>query len=187
MVSFRSLTVGLTVMAMICLTWAFPVDRQMVDPSMEPQASHESGFPFTSVDPSYSPESSGESSGDNSEEVCVDASYLSQYASHHLVHTTHLTADVLCPLGQYESLPCATADHMLRVKGQSMSYRQFCESVKCTGKRMQVNSVLSHLWNDEMHHDNVALTMFDARHPESIQKALHRLISLRRSVFSRRV
>lgn len=126
-----------------------------------------------------SPEASKDE--DDEDEVCVDASYLSKFQSHHLVHTEHLVSDVFCPKGQYASLPCATGDHMLRMAGVSLSYREFCESHKCDNKRMPVNSVLSHVWEEESH-GNVVLTMFDSRHPEVFQKAIHRLTSLRRSV-----
>lgn len=70
-----------------------------------------------------------------------------------------------------------------------MSMREFCrgETVTCeTKENVKVNSVLSHLWNDESHGENndVELTMFDARHPKTLQQGLHRVIALRRRVFT---
>lgn len=76
---------------------------------------------------------------------------------------------------------------MVRVDGVAMSYRALCQlsDVTCARKQIQVNSVLSHMWQEEVHSHvgrNVVLTMFDDRHPEFVQKVLHRVLSLRRSV-----
>lgn len=114
------------------------------------------------------------------EEVCVDARYLSRYTADNLVHMAHITADVLCPTDS--SLPCATANHMVRLNGKAISYAALCEERKCTIDRMQVNSVLSHKWTEQEHDNGVVLTMLDARHPETVQKSLHRLTSARRAI-----
>ena len=37
-----------------------------------------------------------------------------------------------------------------------------------------MNSVYTHVWEEKMHGD-VALTMYDARHPEMMQRVLHRV------------
>lgn len=119
---------------------------------------------------------------ESDDEVCVDAKYLASFPAHTLVHTKAIRAAVLCP--QSSSLPCATADHMVRVNGMATSYREYCNraGVSCESKRMAVNSVLSHLWEETRHDDGVSLTMLDARHPETLQKMMHRAIAIRRSV-----
>lgn len=127
------------------------------------------------------------SSPEEASEVCVDASYLHKggYSGNWLVHSESVQqAEVYCPLGEHGNLPCATADHMVRFKGEGMSYRQLCgtEEVSCNRRRMSVNSVLSHLWTEVRVHDDVVLTMLDARHPEFVQKSLHRLVSVKRSI-----
>ena len=63
---------------------------------------------------------------------------------------------------------------MVRMNGESLSYKQLCERVVCTKKTMAVNSVYTHVWEEKMHGD-VALTMYDARHPEMMQRVLHRV------------
>lgn len=124
-------------------------------------------------DPTASPE--------DDDEVCVDAKHLAHYPSHLLVHLTPFRASVLCPLSS--TLPCATADHMLRVEGKSMSYREYCSIVKCSKDEMDVNSVMSHVWKETAHDNGRAmLTMYDARHPESLQRMVHRVTALRRTV-----
>lgn len=128
------------------------------------------------------PDETAEASSDADDEVCVDAKYLTSFPAHTLVHTTAIRAAVLCP--QSSSLPCATADHMVRVNGMATSYRELCNraGVACESKRMAVNSVLSHLWEETTHDDGVSLTMLDARHPETLQKMMHRAIAVRRSI-----
>lgn len=125
-----------------------------------------------SEEPSTAPE--------EDDEVCVDASYLSHLPAHQLVHTESFPASVLCP--KDSSLPCATAQHLVRYNGKALSYAGYCDLVECEKKdNVLVNSVLSHKWVDEAHHDNtVHLTMFDARHPETTQKLLHRFIEFKR-------
>lgn len=46
---------------------------------------------------------------------------------------------------------------------------------------MKVNSVWTHQWTD-VDHDDVALTMYDARYSQSAQRALHRLMRTIRRV-----
>lgn len=130
--------------------------------------------------PSPSPEDMDMSPDPDAEEVCVSASYVSKYARHELVHAEHIMADVLCPVDS--SLPCATSNHMVRVNGLTKSYSQYCELNKCAKDKMEVNSVLSHIWQDEDHGNGVQLTMFDVRHPEMVQKVLHRLTAVRRGI-----
>lgn len=132
--------------------------------------------------PAASPDASGEPEDDD--EICVEHSYLADtFASHHLVHGNKpITATVLCATS-HPSLPCMTQHHMVRVAGNEMSTREFCErnDVKCEKRdNVKVNSVLSHLWIDEKHDNEVELTMYDARHPKTLQRALHRVIALRR-------
>lgn len=131
----------------------------------------------TSPTPSPSASDDAETSPEP-EDVCVDAAYLSKYSAEHLVHPEHLLKDVLCPVDS--SLPCATANHMLRVDGKKVSYALYCETKECTTGSVEVNSVMSHMWKEE-EHDGAVLTMFDHRHPEIVQKVLHRLISFRRA------
>lgn len=129
------------------------------------------------------------------EEVCVDATHLAAYPAHVLVHPTHIDAAVLCPLpvstpaSASASLPCATADHLLRIDGVSLSYRDFCgrDDVRCESRRMPVNSVFAHLWEETSHSNaipdaHVKLTMLDSRHPEVAQKLLHRATALKRAI-----
>lgn len=116
-----------------------------------------------------------EASSVEGSEQCVDASYLSSYFADQLVHKKSIQAMTLCP--KDSSLPCGTPDHLIRVDGVSTSYREYCQAVACSTNRMAVNSVLSHLWTEEVHSHGVVLTMFDARHPETVQKVLHRAIA----------
>lgn len=70
---------------------------------------------------------------------------------------------------------------MIRVNDKAMSYGEYCKVVKCQVKdNVLVNSVLSHIWEEESHGSNVKLTMFDIRHPEFIQSILHRTMSATR-------
>lgn len=126
-------------------------------------------------------EASAEASPEASEQ-CVDAKYLSEYPRAHLVHTEAVVAEVLCPM--HATLPCGTADHVVIVRGKHLSYREYCTVLKCTTARMEVNSVLSHIWDDEQHAGDVKLTMLDARHPAMLQRLLHRFIHTRRSLQS---
>lgn len=124
-----------------------------------------------------------ESPEPSSEEVCVDVSHLREYDSVELVHARPIRARVFCPEGT--SLPCATADHLLRVDGRPVSYRDFCAMAVCERRFMNVNSVLAHRWKEEIHADGVVLTMLDARHPERLQRLLHRFLAVRRAFVSR--
>lgn len=130
--------------------------------------------------PSPSPSDDMDASPEPDDDVCVDASYLINYASHQLVHVKHIMADVLCP--KDSSLPCATANHMIRIDGKAASYVQYCERYACADNKMEVNSVLSYMWEDEDHDNGVKLTMFDVRHPEKVQIILHRLTAVRRDI-----
>lgn len=130
------------------------------------------------LEPSHDPEMSPEESPE--EEVCVDAAHLADYPASSLVHASHIDASVLCPASS--TLPCATADHMVRVAGKSISYRQLCERRACEKRSMPVNSVLVHAWEETTHEEDVVLTMFDARHPELVQRVLHRITALNRAV-----
>lgn len=154
--------------------------------SEEPEASP-SSEPVMSPMPtvSMSPSMPGPSDDvePSPEDECVDITHLTAYPSHALVHEEHITADVFCP--RDSSLPCATANHMLRVEGKSVSYREYCEVVSCDKKTMKVNSVFSHMWEEQTHNNGVVLTMFDGRHPETVQKALHQLMAAGRSVANR--
>lgn len=129
--------------------------------------------------PSPSQTRSGkENSNSANSEVFVEAGYLSKYKIHELVHLEHISAHALCPLNS--TLPCGTSDHMLRVHGMPMSYYAYCQrsEVVCVGKQVKVNSVMSHLWKDANHSNGVLLTMLDSRHPEIVQRMLHRSIAL---------
>lgn len=127
-------------------------------------------------DMSPSPE---ESPGDD-DEICVDQAYL--YALGHsrrdMVHKDGIVATALCPGG---TLPCGTANHMVRVNGQSMSYDELCETRDCETKVMTVNTVYTHLW-EEREHDGVVMTMFDRRYPEMGQKVAHWVLRKARTV-----
>lgn len=141
--------------------------RQSIDTSPSPEEE-------ITTSPSPSPE-------DDDDDVCVDQRYLvSQGHSNpmHLVHRTAPLANTFCPPG---SLPCATAHHMVRIANQNLSYEQLCKTVSCTRRVIRVNSVFSHLWK-ETSHDQATLTMFDARYPESPQKALHWSMHMSRRV-----
>lgn len=153
-------------------------DMMMMKPSMSPD--------MMMPDVSASPD-------DGDDDVCVDAAYLASKgftSSAHFVHRNHFEADVLCPLSS--GLPCGTANHAIRMGDDQLmkkttSYKTFCAVYKCERKRMLVNSVWSHMW-DENHHgvvnaqENVKLTMFDQRHPQSMQLALHRIMATARQV-----
>lgn len=113
-------------------------------------------------------------------EECVDAQYVTRYGPDDLVHDPHILAQVLCPVNS--SLPCGTPDHMLKIQGTPVSYRQFCDIVRCERTTMHVNSVLSHIWEDEEHDRGIVLTMLDVRHPERVQTIVHRTVAARRAV-----
>lgn len=136
-------------------------------------------FPL-SVRQATEPSASPEESPEPEEEECVDARYLTSYSAEHLVHPAHMMADVLCPADS--TLPCGTANHMVRIAGKPISYAALCETRKCTADRMLVNSVLSHEWKEQKHGEGLVLTMFDVRHPEVAQKTLHRFIAMRRTM-----
>lgn len=178
----RVFLLALAFMLLVLFVQAFPSARQ--DGEEDENEAEATSTPGSSPTVSTSPSASASfgASPEEDEEVCVDAKYLTKFPSHHLVHNSHLMSEVLCPKFQFATLPCATGDHMLRVAGESMSYRAFCETRACDTKRMLVNSVLSHVWEEETHNGNVVLTMLDSRHPESFQKAIHRITSLKRSV-----
>lgn len=158
----------------------FEYVEMSAEPSMEP-------FPDTSpdqdkpdVNPSFSPLTPVVPDATISE-VCVDIAHLSSQPRKDLVHSQHFFAPVFCPVAS--TLPCGTGDHLLIVSGSPMSYRDYCNTTLCVERVSLVNSVLSHIWNDEMHHGKVQLTMYDARHPTSMQKVLHRAIAAGRVVF----
>lgn len=136
------------------------------------------------LDPSLSPEDDGD---DDDSSVCVDQEYLVRigFTQESFVHDNGIESTVLCPIKS--SLPCGTADHMVRVDGTTMSYDDYCalSGVSCSQREMVVNAVYSHMW-DEMTHvtrlqdpssssasHNVELTMFDARYGETQQIVLH--------------
>lgn len=135
---------------------------------------------------------------DDDDEICVDVKYLATKgftSSQHFVHRQHFKANVLCPMSN--GLPCGTANHAIRINGKGnevkkiTSYKTFCSVYKCERKRMLVNSVWSHIWNENEHgvidesqeNENMKLTMFDQRHPQSMQLALHRIMATTRRVF----
>ena len=122
--------------------------------------------------PSLSPVSTLVLAADDSS-VCVDVTYLTAlgHTAEEFVHSSHILANTLCP---GNGLPCGTANHMIRMKGENLSYEQLCERVVCTKKTIVVNSVFTHVWEEKMHED-VALTMYDIRHPEMMQQMLHRV------------
>lgn len=116
--------------------------------------------------------------------VCVDEEHLlaAGYDRRHMVHARGVMQRVLCPA--VGGLPCGTADHKVRRMGKNVSYKQLCESVRCSHDVKVVNSVYSHLWT-ETTHEEVTLTMFDARYPERAQKALHSVMHLARRAVER--
>lgn len=145
----------------------------------------DSGTGPESDSPTETPDEA-EPSAEDDGDVCVDARHLSAVPADHLVHAEHFEADVLCPTsdGDFASLPCATRNHLVLLRGEPLSYDHLCAlaSVSCRADRVLVNSVLSHVWVDEPHHDGALhLTMLDSRHPASLQRALHRLIAVRRA------
>lgn len=160
-----------------------PIPSESPEDTFEPSPLPSDEVTLTTT-PSPSPSSSVSDDEDPAEtpedEVCVEMSYLSRVPSEHLVHASPFSAAVLCPSSS--TLPCATADHMVRVAGKSISYRQLCKSTNCEKRNMLVNSVLAHAWTETMHDGNTALTMFDARHPEFVQRVVHRVISMRRAI-----
>ena len=114
------------------------------------------------------------------EDVCVDVAYLTAlgHTTDQFVHTSPFLASTVCP---GNGLPCGTANHMVRLNGENLSYKQLCERVVCTKKTTVVNSVFSHVWEERVHGD-VALTMYDVRHPEMMQLMLHRVMHLVRKI-----
>lgn len=162
--------------ALLAVALASPAVRQAETTDAaapSPEGSPEES-PEDSLEPSVSPDVEEE------DEVCVDEKYLlARHARHELVHAAPLLAPALCPGGD---LPCGTANHMVRVDGNPISYRQLCDIRECTKRNMLVNSVLSHVWK-EIEHDGVTMTMFDTRHPEAAQKAFHWTIAQKRRVF----
>lgn len=152
--------------------------------SSEPLAeSFDDNWPYVSPSPqeSLGPVSYPDIVDGASSEFCVDVSHLSSHPRHDLVHLQDFFAPVYCPVAS--SLPCGTADHLLVVSGSPMSCCEYCDSVLCVERLTLVNSVLSHIWRDELHHGNVQLTMYDVRHPAVMQKVLHRAISASRLLF----
>lgn len=168
--SLKSIISFLVLVYIVAVAFASPFSVRQ-DASSSPTVS-----PTMSISPS--PSKGAADSSDN--DVCVDASYLFNYASHQLVHAKHIMADVLCPAES--SLPCATPNHMIRIDGKAASYAQYCERYACAENKMEVNSVLSHIWEDENHGNGFELTMFDYRHPENLQIVLHRLTAMRRDI-----
>lgn len=152
--------------------------------SVEPEASD---GPEASTAALSSPSTSGTngattspSSNTEDDDVCVDAAWLKArgIGAKELVHRSARMANVLCPDSSIgEGLPCGTDKHQVRVKDETMSYAELCEmeGVKCERRRMQVNSVWSHVWRETVHGE-VTLTMLDVRYAERAQKLLHRVM-----------
>lgn len=113
---------------------------------------------------------------------CIDERYLRAkgYSSSDFVHKTPRTAHVLCPPG---TLPCGTPHHKVRVDKTSISYQELCDRLaSCEVQNISVNSVFSHIWDEETHDNGVVLTMYDNRYPELAQRALHWAVKYTRRV-----
>ena len=154
-------------------------------PSAEPspETTTDGVAPTDNDDVLTSPDETAEESSE--EPVCVDEQYLLSkgHTLDTMVHKQATVVNAFCPPG---SLPCGTAHHMIRtVDGSKLSYRQLCEqdNIKCSRRMVKVNSVLSHRWVEESHDNGLKLTMFDVRHPESVQKMVHAAIHASRRVF----
>ena len=88
------------------------------------------------TDTSDSSEGTNETGDDTSEPVCIDASMLTNFASHELVFEKHVLAHVLCDMAG----SCATRGHMVIHKEKAMMMKSYCEIVGCDEKIMMVNS-----------------------------------------------
>lgn len=115
--------------------------------------------------------------------VCVDERYLRGlgHGGEDFVHRGGLIARVFCP---GNGLPCGTGFHKVRVGGVGMSYVEFCAMVRCERRVMRVNSVYSHRWR-ERSVGGVVVTMYDVRHLETAQRALHWGMEVLRGVVGR--
>uniref|UniRef100_A0A7S1XIJ0 Uncharacterized protein n=1 Tax=Erythrolobus australicus TaxID=1077150 RepID=A0A7S1XIJ0_9RHOD len=69
--------------------------------------------------------------------VCVDASWVAANHAGFEVHSTPITADVLC----YKSLPCATSGHVVALDGKLMTMAELCAIEDCSASTMPVNGV----------------------------------------------
>lgn len=114
----------------------------------KPSPSNKAKFPSNSVLPLPSRSAKASPSAAASQEVvvtpspeattnvCVDANALEHLESEELVFSTHYLAKVLCDANN----SCATAGHMVELRGRVMMMKTYCANVGCTEREMLVNS-----------------------------------------------
>lgn len=178
----------MTIMTVTALPLSLRQEAETTEASPMPSAeatpeTTTEGTVITNDDLATSTEETAEESSE--EPVCVDEQYLLSkgHTLETMVHKQATVVNAFCPSG---SLPCGTAHHMIRTAdGSKLSYRQLCDQddIQCSRRMVKVNSVLSHRWVEETHDNGLKLTMFDVRHPESIQKIVHAAIHTSRRVF----
>mmetsp|Transcript_4971 Transcript_4971/g.13382 ORF Transcript_4971/g.13382 Transcript_4971/m.13382 type:complete len:924 (-) Transcript_4971:3280-6051(-) len=162
-----------------------PTSEQSSDPAEEPNAITITATPsFTSspllvaTETPFSTASTGSGGGgaeapsSSPTPVCIDAAWTASEHKGFEVHQNPVLADVYC----YRQLPCATAGHVVAVRGKLVTMSELCIEKQCARKAMLVNGVQhrrSHLMPCD---GDVCLTTFEAARNSAWKRAENALV-----------